>query len=446
MTLARAVADALTLSRAVLAPLILIALIRQEGGGAVAALILTGIALATDYLDGAIARRFAASSRFGKVADAFTDALVFLAIFAGLAVRGVLPLWLPAVMVAREAAMHAAIRPTLMRLRLDPGARLAGKLKTVLQAGAAITVLVLLWAAPEQARTVAVPLIGAAAVVSVISLYWYAEPIAVRRGWDRLTVSIVATCVSLWLLQLAIVAVAVELGLSVGATLSALLHTLLAGGLTALLLARRADFVIIDGPPLDRVNPSNVLTLVRLTSIPSVVLLIIVAADRSAPAWPALALTALVFLTDLADGALARRRGQVTRIGAYLDSSTDYLLLGTAAILLSAYGIGTAWVFAVLIGRLTVQAAATAWLAAARRPLPVASALGKAAIAAAMVLLAAELAAHILSSDVAPALRLTVELGLTGVLVASAVEKIVLLARALRRPRPPTSNSSANPP
>ena len=52
---------------------------------------------------------------------------------------------------------------------------------------------------------------------------------------------------------------------------------------------------------------------------------------------PALvAITAAIFLTDLLDGALARRRGQVTRMGGYLDSGSDYLALLALAGLLAA--------------------------------------------------------------------------------------------------------------
>lgn len=441
MDLARTTANALTLSRALLAPIILISLAAGVDGGAGLALILTGVAVVTDYLDGAVARRFAVVSRFGKVADALTDAMVFVAIFVGLGVRGVLPPWLPALIAAREAAMHGLVRPALLRMRIDAGARPVGKLKTVLQAAAAIVALLVLLVEPGYARQVAVPLVGAAAVLSIVSLYWYLDPIAARRGWDRLALSIVATCLSLWLLQVSIVAIAADLGVTAGVVPYALLHTVLAGGLTVLLLKRRCDFALLDGPLLSRVNPSNVLTLARLTSIPTVVMLITAATDRTAPVWPVIALLSIVLLTDLADGALARRRGQVTRIGSYLDSSTDYLLLGTAAILLLIYGVGTPWVFAVLVGRLTLQSAAVLWLVSTGRPLPSATRMGKASIAAGMVLLAAELAAALgaramPSAGTLPVLRTVLELGLSGVLVASAAEKVTLLARTARNTRP----------
>jgi hypothetical protein len=77
----------------------------------------------------------------------------------------------------------------------------------------------------------------------------------------------------------------------------------------------------------------------------------------------------------------------------------------------------------------------------AGRPLPSATRLGKASIAAGMVLLAAELAAAlaapaVLSAGMLPVLRTLLELALAGVLVASAVEKLVLLTRTARHSKP----------
>ena len=364
------------------------------------------------------------------MADALTDAMVFVAIFVGLGVREVLPPWLPALIAAREVAMHGLIRPTLLRMRIDAGARPVGKLKTVLQAGAAIMVLLMLLVEPELARRVAVPLVGAAAVLSVVSLYWYVDPIGERRGWDRLTLSIVATCLSLWLLQIAIVWIAADLDVTAGAIPYALLHTVVAGGLIFLLLRCRGDFELLDGEALLRINPSNVLTLARLTSIPTLVMLMIAAAERTAPMWPALALLSVVLLTDVADGALARRRGQVTSIGAHLDSSTDYLLLGTASILLLIYGIGMRWAFVALVGRLAIQSAIVFWLVSAGRPLPSTTRLGKASIVAGMVLLAAALGAQVMpSSGILLGVLRTLDIALVGVLAISAVEKLVLFMR-----------------
>lgn len=436
MKIARAAANGLTLSRGLMAPLIFILLIRQDQTSDGLTLLLTGLAIATDYLDGLIARRFAVDSRFGKIADAATDALVFLAIFFGLSCRGVLPLWLPTVFGAREALMYLVIRPTLLRAGIDPGARTAGKLKTAIQGSAAILVIVLLSIAPNYTNFVALPLIGLAAIVSIASLYWYIEPVAIRRGFDQLTLSILSTSAVLWFLQIVIVAIYFELNPASGLAIIIGIHTVLAISIAGTLIVRRNDFLIIDGPPLKRMNMANLLTLVRLTSIPSIVFLITTTISQGTPAWPVLLLLAAVLLTDLADGALARRRSQVTHIGNYIDSSTDYLLLGTGAILLLAYGIGTGWVFAFLIGRLAIQAIAVALVALAGGPLPVATWLGKMSIAAAMILLsgaiAAELATPIsLKAEIFSTIRIALEIVFSTILVASAIEKTILSVRTL---------------
>ncbi len=80
------------------------------------------------------------------------------------------------------------------------------------------------------------------------------------------------------------------------------------------------------------INLPNVLTLTRILLIPFFVLLFVVPTpDRSLAA-------AVVFvtaaMTDLLDGYLARRRGQVTKLGRLLDPIADKLLVLSALIVL----------------------------------------------------------------------------------------------------------------
>ncbi len=80
------------------------------------------------------------------------------------------------------------------------------------------------------------------------------------------------------------------------------------------------------------INLPNVLTLTRILLIPVFVLLFVVPTpDRSLAA-------AVVFvsaaMTDLLDGYLARRRGQVTKLGRLLDPIADKLLVLSALIVL----------------------------------------------------------------------------------------------------------------
>jgi CDP-diacylglycerol---glycerol-3-phosphate 3-phosphatidyltransferase len=80
------------------------------------------------------------------------------------------------------------------------------------------------------------------------------------------------------------------------------------------------------------INLPNVLTLTRILLIPVFVLLFVVPTpDRSLAAAVVFVIAAM---TDLLDGYLARRRGQVTKLGRLLDPIADKLLVLSALIVL----------------------------------------------------------------------------------------------------------------
>ena len=116
-------------------------------------------------------------------------------------------------------------------------------------------------------------------------------------------------------------------------------------------------FVIVDTDnTLNRVNLANILSMIRVSSAPTLLWLILMVPD--APIVPVLVtLTAIVFLTDLADGQVARRLDQVTEIGKYLDSTSDYTILFVVSAALIVHGLLPMWFFAVVIVRLAVHAA-----------------------------------------------------------------------------------------
>ena len=80
-------------------------------------------------------------------------------------------------------------------------------------------------------------------------------------------------------------------------------------------------------------NLPNILTLLRVAAIPVLVLL----AHLESPwgNWGAAALFGAAALTDLVDGWLARRSGQTTVFGAFLDPVADKLIVATALVLLT---------------------------------------------------------------------------------------------------------------
>jgi cardiolipin synthase len=78
----------------------------QADGWAVALLIVAGL---SDWLDGVIARAWNQQSRLGQVLDPAADRLYIAATLIGLAIRGIIPWWLVALLVARELVLGAAL-------------------------------------------------------------------------------------------------------------------------------------------------------------------------------------------------------------------------------------------------------------------------------------------------------------------------------------------------
>jgi CDP-diacylglycerol--glycerol-3-phosphate 3-phosphatidyltransferase len=93
----------------------------------------------------------------------------------------------------------------------------------------------------------------------------------------------------------------------------------------------------------------NALTVSRILLIPVFVLFYLEPTPERA--LPAAAIFAVAALTDAIDGYLARRWGQVTRLGMLLDPLADKLLILTALFLLVDYDRVDGWVGIVLAGR-----------------------------------------------------------------------------------------------
>jgi phosphatidylglycerophosphate synthase len=214
------------------------------------------------------------------------------------------------------------------------------------------------------------------------------------------------------------------------------------GALTAVLVVRRRDFTVEGQPePLPRVNLSNTLTLCRLSSIPTLTYLIVKAASFSI--LPViLPFICLVFATDFVDGIVARRRRQITYVGRYLDSSSDYLMLIAVSIMLFSYELVPLWFFILIMGRLVLFALGMGLLALrAGEANPVSTFLGKTSVFALMVLYAMEIARFFEVPGIGDPRVVAVVMYLVALVVAvSVVDKAVFLARMFARPperRPP---------
>jgi cardiolipin synthase (CMP-forming) len=88
----------------------------KADGWAVVVLMVAGF---TDYLDGRIARRFNLTSRLGELLDPAADRLYILATLVALTVRGILPVWLAAILIGRDLLLAPTI-PVLSRHGYGP--------------------------------------------------------------------------------------------------------------------------------------------------------------------------------------------------------------------------------------------------------------------------------------------------------------------------------------
>ena len=75
----------------------------------VAAVIVLAIGGSTDWVDGYVARRMNSVSRLGELLDPFADRLYILATLIGFTMREVVPWWLTAALLLREAVMAVAL-------------------------------------------------------------------------------------------------------------------------------------------------------------------------------------------------------------------------------------------------------------------------------------------------------------------------------------------------
>ena len=109
------------------------------------ALTLIAIAGASDAIDGILARRFDWRTRFGAFADPAADKLLVVVVFAVLAIKGHVPLWLVAIVVGRDVVIISgafAFRQLIGHVEMAP--TLLSKMNTAAQIGLLVLVLVAL--------------------------------------------------------------------------------------------------------------------------------------------------------------------------------------------------------------------------------------------------------------------------------------------------------------
>lgn len=165
-------ANALTLMRALLAPLLAYLLLERNFPVALGTFLLAGL---SDAMDGFVARHFGQITRLGAFLDPFADKLLIVAAVVPLAVIGRLPWWLVLLIVARDGVIVVgalAYRGLTGQLEMAP--TLLSKLNTFLQV--CLILLVLLdaagWVEGEGMLSVAFLLAAAVTVGSGAQYIW----------------------------------------------------------------------------------------------------------------------------------------------------------------------------------------------------------------------------------------------------------------------------------
>lgn len=148
----------------------------EADGWAVLLLMLSGW---TDYFDGKIARKYGLITRVGQLLDPLADRLYTLTTVLAFTIRGIVPLYLTLILLARDVYMTGVIG-WLKRHGWGPlPVHFMGKAATynLLYAFP----LVLLGAGDGTAASLARPL-GWAFMIWGVTLYWWSAALYVRQG------------------------------------------------------------------------------------------------------------------------------------------------------------------------------------------------------------------------------------------------------------------------
>jgi cardiolipin synthase (CMP-forming) len=123
------VPNLLSLIRILLIPVFVVLLLHH--GTEEAGLLLLGGVVATDWVDGYIARRTGQVSNLGKLLDPIADRLALISALIALVVRHAFPLWAALAVIVRDAAILVTGLALLAKYRLRLDVRWIGKLATL---------------------------------------------------------------------------------------------------------------------------------------------------------------------------------------------------------------------------------------------------------------------------------------------------------------------------
>ncbi|MBE6785331.1 MAG: CDP-diacylglycerol--glycerol-3-phosphate 3-phosphatidyltransferase [Ruminococcaceae bacterium] len=166
-------ANKLTIFRMILVPFFVVFLLTDfTAVNEIIALVIFVVATVTDKLDGTIAKKQGTVTNFGKFMDPMADKLLCCSALVCLCALGDVPSWIVLIIIGREFAISG-----IRQIAADNGVAIAaskwGKAKTVAQMAMIIILLTQRAFAGLTIDTLAVIIMYAALVLTVISLVDY---------------------------------------------------------------------------------------------------------------------------------------------------------------------------------------------------------------------------------------------------------------------------------
>ena len=170
------IANALTVFRLCLVPVFIVFMLAGGDGWRIAACGIFGLASATDFLDGELARRRGLITDFGKIADPIADKALTGSALVVLSATGELPWWVTGVILFRELAV-TGLRFWVISHGVIAASR-GGKAKTLL-----LVIAIALYILPGPFAVVRELVMAAALVVTVVTGVDYAaRAVRLRRA------------------------------------------------------------------------------------------------------------------------------------------------------------------------------------------------------------------------------------------------------------------------
>lgn len=121
------VPNVLSLVRLLVMPLVWVDI---TGGRPVRALVVLAVLVATDWIDGYVARRFDQVSRLGKVLDPISDRILIAVVVVALGAAGIVPWWALAPVLLRDLVVGGVGLGVLLRGGEVPAVTRTGKAAT----------------------------------------------------------------------------------------------------------------------------------------------------------------------------------------------------------------------------------------------------------------------------------------------------------------------------